>query len=387
MAEPINVRPLDKCSEVPDEAREGAQEPTPSPEPQPLDRIRDQSLRRTQTGAMVIIATAAVLTLCYFAKLILIVLLVSILVTFILAPLVDLFRRFRLPRPVAAAIAVLLFMAALYGLFYFSYSRALGFARELPRYEGEIRKVINHIREKAESVQKTTQGVLSPGQKQETGGVRVQQSNFWASVLSGVGSVTEVIFTVSFIPFLVYFMLSWQEHVRAASVMLFRMEHRNTAYVTLGLISRMIRSFIVGNVLVGLFIGTISMGVFAVLHLPYFYFLGYISGFLSLVPYLGVLLAVVPPVLAGVGRLHSTGFLIIAITVFALHMFSLNVLYPKFLGSRLQLNPLAVTLALLFWGWLWGAMGLILAIPITAATKIVFDHVESLRPYAAWLGE
>jgi len=46
-----------------------------------------------------------------------------------------------------------------------------------------------------------------------------------------------------------------------------------------------------------------------------------------------------------------------------------------------------VTVTLLFWGWLWGAMGLILAIPITAGAKIVFDHIESLRPYGEWLGE
>jgi predicted PurR-regulated permease PerM len=79
--------------------------------------------------------------------------------------------------------------------------------------------------------------------------------------------------------------------------------------------------------------------------------------------------------------------LVIAITVFGLHVFAINVLYPKLIGKRLQLNPLAVTLALLLWGWLWGAMGLILAIPITGALKIIMDHIESLRPYGAWLGE
>jgi len=73
--------------------------------------------------------------------------------------------------------------------------------------------------------------------------------------------------------------------------------------------------------------------------------------------------------------------------VLFLHLFSLNVLYPTLIGKRLQLNPLAVTLGLLIWGWLWGAMGLILAIPLTAAMKIIFDHVESLKPYGAWLGE
>ena len=104
-------------------------------------------------------------------------------------------------------------------------------------------------------------------------------------------------------------------------------------------------------------------------------------------PYLGVVLAMVPPLIAGLGQLHSGGMLTIVFMVLGLHMFSVNVLFPKFVGKRLQLNPLAVTIALLLWGWLWGAMGLLLAIPITAGMKIIFDNVESLRAYGAWLGE
>ena len=66
-----------------------------------------------------------------------------------------------------------------------------------------------------------------------------------------------------------------------------------------------------------------------------------------------------------------------------LHLVAMNVLYPKILGKRLQLNPLAVTLALLFWGWLWGAMGLILAVPITGAMQ---DHLRPHRAAAAVWG-
>jgi predicted PurR-regulated permease PerM len=77
----------------------------------------------------------------------------------------------------------------------------------------------------------------------------------------------------------------------------------------------------------------------------------------------------------------------VAVAVFAIHLFAFNVLYPKLLGSRLQLNPLAVTISLLVWGFLWGAMGLILAVPIMAAIKIVCDHVESLRGLGELMGE
>jgi predicted PurR-regulated permease PerM len=86
--------------------------------------------------------------------------------------------------------------------------------------------------------------------------------------------------------------------------------------------------------------------------------------------------------------LLTTERFIAIVTVVAIsHVIALNLLYPKIIGRRLRLNPLAVTLALLFWGWLWGAMGLILAIPLTAAIKIIFDHVESLQAWGAWLGE
>ena len=182
-------------------------------------------------------------------------------------------------------------------------------------------------------------------------------------------------------------MLTWQEHARAATVMLFQLENRNTAYVTLGRISAMIRSFLVSNLLMGLFMGVASTVAFGILHLPYFYFLGFISGFVSLIPYLGPVAAVIPPLAAAVGHVHGGGFLVILIVVFGLHLVAINVLYPKLIGKRLQLNPLAVTMSLLVWGWLWGAVGLVLAVPITAALKIIFDNVDSLRPYGAWLGE
>ena len=203
----------------------------------------------------------------------------------------------------------------------------------------------------------------------------------------GAGTLTDILLAASFIPFLAYFLLTWQSHARTATVMLFPLHHRNTAFVTLGLIGKMLQSFIVGNVLIGLLISTVSVAIFALLHVPFFYFVGFLSGFLSLVPYLGVVLAMVPPILVGIGQLEAGSLLVVVLCVVGMHLFALNVLYPKLLGSRLKINPLAVTIALLFWGAVWGAVGLVLAIPITGAIKIVFDHVESMKPYADWLGE
>jgi len=60
---------------------------------------------------------------------------------------------------------------------------------------------------------------------------------------------------------------------------------------------------------------------------------------------------------------------------------------PQLVGHRLIQNALAVTIAMMFWAWLWGGVGLVLAVPITAAIKAVCDNVERLKPFGAWMGE
>jgi predicted PurR-regulated permease PerM len=322
-----------------------------------------------------------VLTLCYVAELVLVIILVSTLLAFILAPIVDLLGRFRVPRGLSSLLAVLLLLALVYGITYASYNEAANFLQVLPKYSERIRASVMSFRERAEQL-----NPLRPASDDKSV-IKLQPSPLTDLVTRGFGSVSQGLLALTFIPFLVYFMLSWQQHARSATVMLFRMEHRQTAYVTLGLISNMIRSFMVGNLLIGLFMAAVSVSVFAALHLPFFLVVGAISGFLSLVPYLGIVLALAPPLMVGLGQLESADLVALSLGVIALHFFALNVLYPKFLGNRMQLNPLAVTMALLFWGWLWGGMGLVLAIPITAAVKIVFDHVESLKPWGTWLGE
>ena len=349
-----------------------AHTPAPLPSTHPLSR----------NWAQIIIAVGVVLTLCYVAELVLVVVLVSTLIAFILAPVVDFLGQFRLPRSLSSLIAVMLLLAMLYGMSYLSYNQAASFLQVLPRYSERIRATVMSFRERAESL-----NPLRPV-TDDKNVVRVLPSSpLTDAVTRGFGSVSQGLFALTFIPFLVYFMLSWQQHARSATVMLFRMENRHTAYITLGLISNMIRSFMVGNLLIGLFMAAVSVALFGALGLPFFLVVGVISGFLSLVPYLGLLLALAPPLIVGLGQLDSGDLAAISLMVAALHFFALNVLYPKVLGNRMQLNPLAVTITLLFWGWLWGGMGLVLAIPITAAMKIIFDHVEALKPWGDWMGE
>ncbi|HEV7521215.1 MAG TPA: AI-2E family transporter [Candidatus Angelobacter sp.] len=338
--------------------------------------------------AQIIVGGAVILAICYVAKLVLVTLLVSLLLAFMLEPLVNLLERIRVPRAAGAFLAVLLMLAAMYAGSYFLYGKAMSFVHELPKYSERIRSHLAHFRQQTSELEKTTQQVFPEDKSaRKPMAVKVENQGTQGMVTEKLGAVTEIVLTLCFIPFLTYFMLSWQEHARTKSVQLFRPEYRSTAYVTLGHISAMMKSFIAGNFAIGLFMGICSVVIFGFLGVPYFYFIGFISGFLSLMPYLGIALAMLPPIAAGIGVMSDTRLLLVAATVLGLHMLAINVLYPKILGSRLQLNPLVMTISLLIWGFIWGAMGLILAVPIMAAVKIICDHVVSLRPIGDWMGE
>jgi predicted PurR-regulated permease PerM len=82
-----------------------------------------------------------------------------------------------------------------------------------------------------------------------------------------------------------------------------------------------------------------------------------------------------------------SGYLLVILVVSLFHLLAMNLLYPKIVGSRVHLNPLAVTFSLMLWGFLWDAAGLLLAIPLTAAFKAVCDNVKGLRQIGKFLGD
>jgi predicted PurR-regulated permease PerM len=373
---PVDNRPTaDGQAELVENLEEGVQE------------VHDELRKSTIT--QIVLTLLAVLAICYFAKVVLVTIFTAILIAFILEPIVRGLEKIRLPRSIGSLIAVLLLLGLLYSLSYFFYQRAVDFAHQVPKMSGEIKKIVGKYQHSAEQMRQSAQQIIPPSNEDKNAvPVKVRQESGIAGYLGPeLASFSEALLAAAFIPFLVYFMLSWQEHARKSTVRLFAPRNRLKAYQTLGKISEMMKGFIVGNFVVGIFMSIVSGGVFAFLHLPYFYFLGLISGFLSLVPYLGLILALLPPIASGIGVLHGTGILAIAATILGLHIFSMNVLYPKVIGGRLELNPLSVTLGLLVWGWIWGAMGLILAVPVVGAIKILCDNIEGLEPFGAWLGE
>ncbi len=196
------------------------------------------------------------------------------------------------------------------------------------------------------------------------------------------------ILMASFVPFLVYFMLSWRDHIRKRILDLFGGEQRYAVGKSWEGVGEATRAFILGNFILGILLSGASAIAFFFLKVPYWPLMGLLSGFLSLLPYLGLPLAILPPVMAALAIPNKfTVILSIAALTALLHVVALNFLYPKVVGRHVHLNPLAVTIALMFWTMLWGGIGLVLAIPLTAAIKVFCENIETLQPVSRLLGD
>src|SRR5258708_37639602 len=177
-------------------------------------------------------------------------------------------------------------------------------------------------------------------------------------------------------------MLRWRDHAHRSFLQFFDGEDRAVAAKSLERIAEMVRGFVVGNFVLGLLLAFTSSLIFWKMGLPYPLLTGPLSGFFSLVPYVGLPLALAPPLLVSLMVFeHVSSYFLLGAVVMLVHVLALNLLYPKLVGSRVHLNPLVVTVALMFWGFLWDAAGLWLAIPLTTAIQSVCGNDRTLRPY------
>jgi len=348
------------------------------------ERIPEPRRSRLSTYNQVALAAAATVALCYFGRLVIMPTLMGVAFALLLGPFVDACARVRIPRSLSALLLITLTLTVMYAATHLLYDLVTEFLDELPRHSAKFDAFFDAIRKKLDSLAKTTRLL---GNTPEPS-ISVRQPIDWPKlVIGGANSLGEFLFITSFVPFITYFLLTWQNHLYRATVRMFSVDRRSEVERTMGQIASMMRSVLVGNLLVGLLIGVLSTVLFALVHVPYFYILGFVSGLLSMVPYLGSVLAVLPPLLMGLGQLSGSGVLALGMGVLLLHLLAINLLVPKMIGKRVQINPLAATLSLLLWGVLWGGIGLLFAVPIAAAIKIVCDHIEPLHAIGAWLGD
>jgi predicted PurR-regulated permease PerM len=371
---------------------------------------------------MPIVAFAAIIAILYFGRVFFITAIVATTIAFILEPFVALLVRARFPRPLASVVVCTVALAFLYVIGMGAYTQFLAIYADMPKYGERIGAIIDGIQQRVADLEDQTYRVVVPArQRQELAQaealkqaqkapkrksaqpaapipfpaaglipeVRIHaESNPLGEYLSSrLRDFYQALLMVSFIPFLVYFMLSWRDHLNRSFLQFFHGEDRLVAARSMEGIAAMVRAFVVGNFLLGLLMAAISSAMFWMMGLSYPMLVGPLSGFLSLVPYVGMPLAIVPPLFAALGINQVPVYLLVVLGVAMLHLIAMNLLYPKVVGSRVHLNPLVVTFSLMLWGFLWDAPGLLLAIPLTAALKAVCDNVKTLRPIGKFLGD
>jgi predicted PurR-regulated permease PerM len=333
-----------------------------------------------------IIAAGIVIGFCYWASSVLVTLIVAILLAYFLDPLVNWLENFRIPRALGALVVVLVTISALFVMAYSLVQRVDQFGADWPSYRKPLKAAMDAISKKAESVEAHV-SEIAPTEKPGKQVVAVSESHAVRdAILSKLSSLYAFVLAAAFVPFLVFFMLAAKRQVWHATMQLFPSTQRTQVKQTLTDVTLVLRSYVVGTALVGLVLVIASWLFFYVIGLDFPFLTALVSGLCNLIPYLGVMLSWMPPLLIGLKQFHTVGpFLGIFVVLALLHLIAANFLVPALVGWRVRLNALALTLSLLFWGWLWGAMGLILAIPITAVIKVICDHVEGWQPIGRWL--
>jgi predicted PurR-regulated permease PerM len=336
-----------------------------------------------------IIAGGIVLAFCYWAASVVMTLLLAALLAYLLDPLVEWLERVHVSRALGSLVVLLLALAVVVGLVYMVFDRADHFAADWPKYSSVLKQAAAAVERRLEKLESRVSEITPEEQQRGRLAVRVEEQRPVRSlVLRGLGSLYTVLLEATFVPFLVFFMLAAKRDVWHATLQLFPSSQRTQVKQTLDQVSVVLRSYVVGNALVAVILALVSSVFFWMIDLEYPFLTGVVSGLLNLVPYLGALLAWIPPFVIGLStwRTSAWPYLGVAGTLSFFHLIAINVLIPALVGRRVHLNALAVTVALLFWGWLWGGVGLILAIPITATAKVICDNVASCQPIGRWLG-
>jgi len=380
-----------------------------------------KAVREARHLALPVIGMGVVIAILYVGRVFFITSITAVIIAFILEPFVALLVRIRLPRSVASFVVCSIALLLLYVIGMGAYSQLSAIYGDLPKYGQQIADIVDDVRLQVQGIEDRTlqmlvparqrqeqerlkqlqaeqarksrnrrqeppQPVLPPGAIPE---VRIHQEtpSVGDYIYARLSAFYQILLMVSFIPFLVYFMLSWGEHMNRSFLQFFHGEDRLVAARSLQGIAAMARAFVVGNFLLGLFMAVLSSIIFWTIHLPYPLLVGPLSGFMSLVPYVGLPLAMVPPLFSALAINSVSTYVLVMASVALLHLTAMNLLYPKLVGSRVHLNPLVVTFSLMLWGFLWDAPGLLLAIPLTAGIKAVCDNVKGLRPMGKFLGD
>ncbi|MCF0038492.1 AI-2E family transporter [Dyadobacter fanqingshengii] len=335
--------------------------------------------------ASILVSLIATVYILYILRETIIPIAFSILLAILLHPVCLWLERHRVPRIGSILLSILSLFIVLVVLVYVVSLQIGSFAEELPR-----------ITEKAETIldQTLTMGerYLNISRSQQVSEAKKYLINALsegrAVLLSTLVTTTGAISTFILIPLYIFFFLLYRDFFRRFFHKAITNVPNEALDVLLKKIYEVIQSYLSGLFLVILIVGVLNSIGLLILGIPHAIFFGFLAGFLILIPYIGILIGSVLPALLAVVTMDSPWYALGVVGVMGFVQFlEGNFITPNIVGSKVSVNPLAAIVALFLGGQLWGLAGLILALPVTAILKVVFDTIPSMEPYGFLLGE
>jgi predicted PurR-regulated permease PerM len=347
-------------------------------------------------------AAVAVIWLLKTAQDVLIPFVVSGVLFYALDPFVDRLQRWRVPRAIGALVMLLAVVGAIGTTGYYLSDQFVSVVEQVPtsvrKLRDELRKpavdtgALSKMQQAADAIDRTAAENTQPAPAPR-GVVRVQVeqpgfrvadyvSSGWQT-LPAIAGVTVMIFFLTLFLLIAddLFKRKLVKHVGAFS-------RKRVTVQILDEIGQQMERFILVQIFTSAIVAVATFGALWWLGLEHAAVWGLVAGLLNSIPYFGPVVVSIAIAIVGYmqfGQLSPT--LSVAGAALAVTTLEGWVLTPLLLGRMAQMNPIATFAALLFWTWLWGAWGMLLAVPITMAIKVVCDHIEPFRPIGDFLGE
>jgi len=331
----------------------------------------------------------SIIALCYIAiytKELLSPLIFSCLFSMVLMPLANFFeKKLRFHHGLAAMVSVLLLLSLIILVLYFIGSQVSNLADDWPQFQNQLNATVQKTQVYVQSTLHIKASKQLDYIHQATAKLLSSSTIFAAATLLSLSSIfLFLIFTFIY----TFFFLLYRKLIKRFLLAVFKDENKLVVTDVIENVQSMIRKYIIGLFSEMAIVAIVACLAFWALGVKYAILLGLITGIFNIIPYLGIFLAMIISVLitfATATILSKT--LLVFITIVIIHLIDSNILLPVIVGSKVRINALITILGVVIGELIWGISGMFLSIPVMAVLKIIFDRVESFKPWGMIMGE
>lgn len=303
---------------------------------------------------------------------------VAIFVAYLIYPIVDFLVRRRVPKLLAYAVTIGGIITAFYAFAQILTANVRSFLDQADRYQVRILQYESALNQLA-----TRYNLVPDGERIRILDVFQMMPQDTLARAVGGGTTFFLAFAGGVFIILVFmvFVLLEMERIPGRIDIAFGGQQRGKLLAIVEDVNRNVQRYILVKVVMSLFTAVFSILVMALFGLDFFILFGAIIFFFNFIPYVGSWVATLIPMLVGLLQFDSAlSVLWLGLLLIAVQTFFGTFMEPRYHGRNLNLSPLLILVALGFWGWLWGVIGMVLAIPIMVVLRIVLEQWESTRP-------